>query len=354
MADSLGSALVLLGDPHLGASFHGETQLPPLSWGSWVRLLRFRGRFDRFFTERCVAHNKAIVAALPRYLRRELKAMREREGFPSFDFDQYVLLGDLVTWPSPASFAFLKEYVTRDDWAPGGGTRKVAGLHLAKDKIIVVPGNHDKLLRRDLNMFRDRFTGALDLESPPPQQAIVVRRRTPKHNFVFFVVDANRYTMDPELEVTMAARTHLASGIIGDSLVQQVGAAVERYASEDAIRVLVLHYAVDHYSATQLSQLPLNTVLPHEVAGLEQLLDAIPRGGVNFAVHGHLHRPGLYNHRGIPVVSVGTAFQRGPTGANDFYVIKIFESGQISAEHHIWAGTGFRRDPDETLSRPLN
>jgi predicted phosphodiesterase len=355
MADDVVSALVLLGDLHLGSSFHGETELPPLDWSTWTKLFGGKPRLDAFFSERCIAHNKAIMRALPRYLRRQLKQLRERQGFPAYEFDQYVLLGDLVTWPSPASFAFLREYITRDEWlADPADKRKTPGLHIKPDRLIAIPGNHDKLLRPDLGMFHDKFVTPLGLDCPEPQTALLIRTQTGKVPFVFLTIDASTYTTEKPLKVTRAARSHLAGGVVTDALLASVRSAADLLIEEhaDAVKIMVIHYPVDYAAAREGSALG-NLVVPHHVQDIDRLLDALPQGTIDFAVHGHLHNPGVYNHRGIPVVSVGTAFQRKAT-VNDVFLVKVFESGQIRAEHHVWHKTGFELDDNPKYHRALN
>jgi len=64
----------------------------------------------------------------------------------------------------------------------------------------------------------------------------------------------------------------------------------------------------------------------------------------------------LYNFHGMPTVSVGTATQssNGTAQPNAFHILKIKKSGQVFAEHHMCAGSGFVRDEDRSRSGPLN
>jgi predicted phosphodiesterase len=277
--------------------------------------------------------------------------MREDDGFHGYEFDQYLLIGDLVTWPSPAAFAFLCEYLVREEMKVSPGSAEtISGLKIRPEQLIAIPGNHDKLLRPDLEMFDAKFAQRLGLNTPPPQDATLIRRRISGRNFAFLSVDASRYTTDRPLLITPAARRHLASGDVTAPLLERVRQLALEIVADDAIRVLVVHYPVDYYTATNLSAVPMNLVVPHEAEGMAHLLEAT-RGAIDLAVHGHLHRPGIYRHAGIPVVSVGTTCQ-SQSEANGFYLIKMFESGQLFAEHHSWRGTGFAVDAG--LSQTLN
>jgi hypothetical protein len=352
---TLDSTLVFISDLHLGPSFHEETQVLPLDWSSWAAL--YRKNLDKFFSDNCIGHNKAIVRALPKYLRRLLVDLQKRGVYGRDSFDQCVALGDLVTWPSPDAFQFFTSYATSDRWRDPHSSSLLPGLDFkSNDKerqITVIPGNHDKLLRCNLNLFNTGVIKPLHLESISPQGASVIRRTIGTREFVFLAVDASTYTTERDLRVTRSARYHLAGGSISKALLEQVDGLAAQIAKEQAIRVLLIHYPINFGIASNLNGKAHNLFLKHDVDGIEKLLDTIPRGSIDFAAHGHLHIPGFYSYGGFPVLSLGTTLQRD-SSSNDFYLVTVSDSGQIRAEHHVWheSKTGFRHDP--SLSGRLN
>jgi hypothetical protein len=351
----LKSALLFVSDLHLGPSLREETEILPLDWASWIRLFGMLDDLDVFFTRHCASHNKAIVKALPRYLRSVLDKMQRHQGYARDTFDQCVFLGDLVTWPNPDAFSFFNEYVTRDRWVPAEGHSPIAGLDFKHDEqhrqVTVIPGNHDKLLRQNLSLFDVHVRKPLDLETIAPQGATIIRRRVAHNDFAFLAIDASNYTRAPELRVDRSARRHLAAGHVSDELLDQVTKLAAELKGTPGIRVLLIHYPVDFSTASTLGGALCNRLFPHDVKDIEKLLAAIPAGAIDFAAHGHLHNPGIYSHGGMSVLSVGTTFQLN-SPVNDFYVVTVSETDQIRAEHHVWTKTGFRKDP--VLSKRLN
>jgi folate-dependent phosphoribosylglycinamide formyltransferase PurN len=70
-------------------------------------------------------------------------------------------------------------------------------------------------------------------------------------------------------------------------------------------------------------------------------------------LHGHLHVPLLYNYNGVQVISVSTSTRVDENGQTGFYLIKVFDSGSIVAEHHLWTGVTYTPDPSNTLTKDL-
>ena len=348
---TLDSTLLFISDLHLGPSFHEETDTLPLDWPMWSRL--YRRRLDEFFADRCVAHNKVIVRALPRYVRRLIVALQRRGVYHRDTVDQCVALGDLVTWPNPDAFEFFRQYMTRDRWIDAQSSQRLPGMDIQPDGLTAIPGNHDKLLRQNLDWYNAYVSVPLGIEAVSPQGAQIIRRTVGSKQFAFLAIDASIYTTDPELRVTRAARYHLAGGSVSQALLTQVTVLARQMLTEEAIRVLLIHYPADFPIASGLNGFAHNVVLKHDVDGIGKLLSAIPQGAIHFAVHGHLHNPGLYSVGGFPVLSLGTTFQLGAS-VNDFYLVTVSDSGQIRAEHHVWSKdkTGFC--PDPSLSGRLN
>jgi hypothetical protein len=355
------AVFVVLSDLHFGRELlEHDVSLPPLSFPRVLRYLGWRRKIAKFFARRCVTHDPAIVKILPYYLEYVRSLLRE-EGYHRDQFDLFLLPGDQVTWADFQSFELLGDYLFLDRCTSAGFSCR--GLKLSPPVVSVVPGNHDKLLRADLDIYEQSLIRRLHLNEGPGKSGVYLTSiLVGGHDFVFVLVDTNVYdqtpmTLRPRMtrflakgavtkEQIAAARTKL------DTLAAhgQVDAAqVSDYRS--ATKILVAHHAFDGASVSGVPGLG-DLVVPHDSEGLDELLRAL-RDDVDLAVHGHLHTPSLYQRHGVPVVSAGTATQRaGEIGHNGFFLLKFYPSGQIAAEHHVWAGTNFR--PDKSCSGPLN
>jgi hypothetical protein len=74
---------------------------------------------------------------------------------------------------------------------------------------------------------------------------------------------------------------------------------------------------------------------------------------LSLALHGHLHRPLLYNFNDVQVISATTATRVDKSGKTGFFLIKVLDTGTIRAEHHVWTGVDYTPDPDQNLSRDV-
>jgi hypothetical protein len=114
---------------------------------------------------------------------------------------------------------------------------------------------------------------------------------------------------------------------------------------------MLVHYAVD------IKRLPRHkqwqeSVLPHQCEGLDDLVSELRhKFQLGAVLHGHIHVPCLYNHDGAQVVSATTTFGQG--GPNGFFVLKVLDTGEIRAEHHVWNGIRFAPDPDTSLNKSI-
>ena len=131
----------------------------------------------------------------------------------------------------------------------------------------------------------------------------------------------------------------------------QVDEARLRYKYDDAIKVAIVHYAVD-ISRLAGRRKWGERFLPHECQGLDDFVsDLRTEFKFSLALHGHMHIAGLYNHGGIQVVSATTTSEQN--GPNGFFLLKLLGTGEIRAEHHSWTGKRFTADPDASLTKQL-
>jgi len=373
LSQQVQAAFLVLSDLHFGAGLREGAEVPPLDTRNSLleralRLLNLdvRRTIERFIEEKCVAHDIQAVKELPRYLKQLLQKMRS-EGYESKEFDAYVLLGDLATWPSPGSYAFLRSYLTERRISAGDREYQVkwAGLGIHADqlrqRLVVIPGNHDKLLLTGLDLYHRHFLEPLGLP-PQPEAAgcYLLSRAVESREFLFILIDGSRYAAR-EMQVDASVRRHLACGEVTGVLHNEIfrrldrlqrgesvdGAQIQDFAR--ATKILVVHYAVD------LSLFPgLKTeslILPHECEALARLVsDLRTKVQLSLVLHGHLHIPKIYS-AGVPVIAASTTTQKG--GYNGFFVLKFLNTGEMRAEHHRWFGTGYLPDPDASLTRTI-
>lgn len=363
MPESLQAVLLLISDLHFGTDLLDEARGALLSAPSW---LKFReNRIQRFLNKRCGAHDISILKSLPRYLKRVLEDLSE-DGTRRDDFDLCLILGDVATIPSADSYHFLRGYLTQAEYQTGDSQLKhvCAGLNLKPSNIVAIPGNHDKLLQTDLRLYQQEFVGRLKVPTEPgPQHCFFSLRRVQTHEFLFIQVEASKYTSQDN-KLDLSCRDHLAGGEITPDLDQKIrmglrelkhGRKVDGISLENfshATKILLVHYAVDTNLVAGAGHLE-HLILPHGCDGLERLVETLS-SDIDLVVHGHLHRPMLYRHGGVPVIAIPTTAQRNSEGDNGFFILKLFKSGEIRAEHHRWFGTGFLRDDRAEFNQTLN
>ena len=353
-------AFVLLADLHFGDDFDREAELPPIEHTRLSTLLRAVSPANRFFARNCIAHDLAVVGALPRYLTKLFVEARQR-GFQGDTFDQFLLLGDIVTWPSQRSFTFARQYLSQDEYSPLEGVGHTRGLKIPAASVVTVPGNHDKLMSSDLDNYHRLFAGPLSGAAyPNPRRSHMVSRRIKNREVLFIILDANIYPVDA-LSLKASCRNHLARGSVAGEMIAEVRSKMtqlkdrvsvdeaELHDFEGATKILILHYAADHRAVWQRATPPANLLLPHTCRGVGSLVESLKQD-LDVIVHGHLHVPRIYRFHGVPVVSVPSMSQRG--ARNGFYVLR-FVDGDIRADYHQWARTGFAFDQSSALSCSL-
>jgi predicted phosphodiesterase len=229
--------------------------------------------------------------------------------------------------------------------------------------MIAIPGNHDKLLRNDLDIYDSWFVDQLRVDSVHRRGTRLVHRRIKERDFLFILLDANVYASN-RLTIGFRARKHLARGRVDESQLSELVEKLDKLRSGNnvdnvtipdfkrAFKILIIHYAVDAALVTGGGPDPIRYVLPHECDGVNEFISSLA-DYLDLAIHGHLHEPRLYNTAGVPIISVGTASQKGATMPS-FYLLKFERSGQVHAEHHIWKGQGFTKDLDPNMNRPMN
>ncbi len=355
MADSVRNALLVFSDLHFGVDFLREAEIDPVQT---PLLLKYAApKVRRFFEARCKAHDMAILTILPRYLKKVLRFLNQ-EGFVAPRFDLILLLGDLATYANGGSYTFLREYLMEETFKDSSGKtrRGVGGLHTGD--IIPIPGNHDKLLRKSLDLYYAQFCSLLRIEhQPKPQSSFFVSRTINGEEFLFVLLEASNFASE-DCKLDFAALSHLASGKVSRQLRCEVldkfrslknehhvdAARISDYPA--ARKILLVHYAVDDRVVLGPAPLPQELIVSHHCTGLDSLVESLA-DTLSLVIHGHLHRAKVYNHCGVPIISATTTSQ--VQGENGFFVLKFLSSGDIVPDHHKWARNGFAKDDSVDL-----
>lgn len=349
--DLLGS-VVLLSDLHFGprlrhADIKGFYVLPKLNLPRFAIIARHK--IEKYFKKHCGPHDFNVVSALPAYL----NYVKAKENIPDFDF--YLLLGDLVTWPLGTAYKLLVKYLTDDAVYDQDSGSFCKGLNIPTDKLAAIPGNHDKMCLKTLDYYNSYLSNPLRIARVPESSLVLIHRTFAGLDVLFILIDGNAYQKCDNLTLDHSFRSHLACGRIDDSLIDNLKtklSALETGKSVDgisinnfqnAIRILLVHYAADVMSVSSGPGGKVrNLVLPHDCFNIDKLISTF-RNQIDLLIHGHLHQPKVYAHNGMQVLAATTTTQIG--GYNGFYVLKIFPSG-LEALHYRWLGNDFGPDPD--------
>lgn len=327
------AAILHLSDLHLGKDFYDagtRDRADGINTSSVKSVLRHKGR------QLMQTHDGYIIPSLHLDIRRAAR----RLGAPDGAFDFCVVTGDISTDSSPEqrfTFArkFLTERLTATDAATGHSID--VGLDFAKERLLCVPGNHDKLRQQELHSY---LTGFADLPAALPYVQTV--RARSGQQFVFYGIDSNLYEED-----------NTAVGYVSPITLAWLNGAFENTAggaglNRDAVRVLLLHHHpadLNRFrSRSFFDYIPFVNVdsFTRLVEG-ERLLKAC-NGNVDIIMHGHEHFPIAFYEptSDCLVVSAGTAskFQADPNHKNSFHGL-AFSGRRFEAVQFNWDGARF-------------
>jgi predicted phosphodiesterase len=364
VAGAVDVAILLFGDFHLGSGYSAETRLPPLAFSRSLRLFRLDSKLERFFARKCVAHDAAILRSLPRYVQK-LWYELSMKGFSREKLDAALVAGDIVTWPSEDAFAFAASYLSAESVRSTDEltTHDAPGLRLG-DSLLAIPGNHDKLLCHNLDAYHTHFSSQLSLpEHPKAKGSYFVSKQFGGREVLFAMLDLSVYVGKGNARaLDLRSQRHLARGQVTNAMGSDLASAFQRLREgrrvddahlksfDQALKLLVVHYAVDRLAVTGgLPSVP-EWFVPHDCEGLAELVEQ-NTDSIDAVIHGHLHVPRVYNISGVPIVSLDSVSQQGEK--NGFFVLIVSKSGGLSVSHHVWNGATFHLDPDPEYTRPL-
>jgi 3',5'-cyclic AMP phosphodiesterase CpdA len=356
MSNELEAVIVLLSDLHFGNDLYDEAKGASCHLPWWLKFKQ--NKINEIFRRRCTAHDMGILKRLPRYLKYLLLEL----GRP--DFDLYLVLGDLATQPTGSSYSFLTKYLTQQAYVTGNGDSKheIAGLNIDPKKLILIPGNHDKLLQTDLKLYQQNMLLKLGKgPEPSPRGCHLQSLSIGIRQFLFVLVEASCYAKQKDV-LDLSFRDHLARGAIDEKLKLEIKRKLRRLKRgnevdqvrldnyDRTIRILMVHYAVDVARVLGTSSAIKSLGVPHQCDGLNDLVTDL-RSHFHLVIHGHLHQSRIYDQEEVPVVAITTTTQRG--GDNGFFLLKLFSNGDLLSEHHRWHQTGFLPDDRQEFNQTL-
>ncbi len=334
------AAILHLSDLHLGRDFSDvgtRDRADGINAPSVKSVVRHKGR------QLMQTHDSYIIPSLHLDVRRAAR----RLGAPGELFDFCVVTGDISTDSSPERrFTFARQFLTEQFKATdAAGQSFNVGLNFEKEKVLCVPGNHDKLRSQELEAY---LTGFADLPALLPYTHIA--QASSGQQFIFYGIDSNLYEED-----------NTAVGYVSPFTLAWLNGAFENTAAsgalkENAVRVLLLHHHpadLNRFrSRSFLDYLPfVNVESFTRLLEGERLLTAC-RGHVDIIMHGHEHFPIVFHEptSNCLVVSAGTAlkFQADVRHKNSFHGLAFsgrkFEAVQFNwngarfAPHYLWTG----------------
>jgi 3',5'-cyclic AMP phosphodiesterase CpdA len=294
------------------------------------------------------AHDDLLLLLLPLEVKRigALNRIRCRKAWPEHEapepFDRIVVSGDISTDATDeARFVFAHSFLTSKRSLSGGtyGVQASIGLGLPNDRLLCIPGNHDKMRETTLARFNTSFSG-----SPSPCNYVQFLKQFDRA-IVFIGMDSNAYSEGniARGEMDQARLSWLAEIL---SQMETTGLSQEEVVltpdeCAQAVKCLVIHHHVcdlsfrRRYFNLGRSFTWLN--------GSERLLKIIS-GKIQVVLHGHEHYPTHFVEResGAVIVSAGTTCQwHDKPLQNSFYNLTIFDDKTLQIEEFVWDGKSF-------------
>ena len=321
MPPAITAAVLHLSDLHLGKDpddYGSRWKSSGLNWRSVVNFFVNRGTVLQ-------CHDSYIFNGLGTEIYRVARTL----GVPGDAFEFHVATGDISTDVDPAErFDFARRYLTgrvrlNDSWSPG--------LDLNGGNLFCVPGNHDKMKRRNLAHYRASFDAL-----PQPLPYVHEAQARSGQRFVFFGIDSNLYD-----------KRTIARGLFDPATFGWLGENIERYGRHDGpdkpVRILLLHHhVVDLNQFTRQSRL---SAFKRSVEGRYTLLNEADRllglckDRVDIIMHGHEHFPIVLREpkSGCVVISAGTTseFQPNKEHHNSLHAV-LFHGRRFEVVRFDW------------------
>lgn len=270
------------------------------------------------------AHDPFIIASLHSNVRMAAR----RLGLAEDAFDLMVVTGDIsTTADSEERFKFARSFLTSSFKYENIDI----GLRFADDRVLCVPGNHDKMNEKTCARYLAHFD---NLPNKPPY---VLEKSCNGVRFVFYGIDSNLYE---EGNVALGKiRTETLAW-----LADRKDESQQDTTKPQAVRILLLHH--HPCDLNKLRKRTLKNWFTGRLSRLEdgdRLLD-LCKGWIDVIMHGHEHFPAAFRDdvSGAVVVSAGTTSESHlQKGRNSFFAL-VFQDGSVTVSDFRWGGGQFR------------
>ena len=354
--------IIVLSDLHFGLDIKQPSIVPTVRFRGWWRLLRPLGRyFRKEFQKSCDSHDDLILRRLDYELHRICGTHSKT------DYDQLIVCGDLATISDKDSYRFLRRFFSRITSDSAG----IYGLGIKnhREKMLAVPGNHDKLFDNNLSYYSDYY-GPRDQWKfcAPAQNGVHLVGRNlglQKVPFLFALFDSNHYQPPIYPFDPVATPLRTASGKIYASQLAELANKLDTldrgYPVDDATkehfregkRICVMHHPPDlnfYGPKTWMTRGSQGSALgqqliPHGCENIGQLFDTLQKFHFDLVLTGHMHQSRIYKYNGIPVIGCSTSSQlqttalRKRSARNALYVLRFDDQGVTHAECYNWDGS---------------
>lgn len=257
-------------------------------------------------------------------LRIELQMAARVVGAIDDAFDMYVVTGDISTTSTPSErFTFAQQFLLSTVRV---SPKFLAGLNLDPDRLVCLPGNHDKMQEATLERYLSAFG---ELPAAPP---FCLKRQIRGRTFLFFGIDSNLYK-----------EGNIAVGEISASTLGWLNEELTAYSDLDAVRILLLH----HHPAdlNRFRRASLFSALLGRFTVLEEgkrLLQSC-RGRIDVIMHGHEHLPVAFRDpiSEAVIVSAGSTMEWQPRSNKNSFHVLVFHDRELQIKQFNWSGARF-------------
>lgn len=270
------------------------------------------------------AHDPFIIASL----RTNIRMAARRLGLAEDKFDLMVVTGDIsTTADSEERFRFARSFLTSSFTYNSIDI----GLRFAEDRVLCIPGNHDKMNEETCARYLTHFD---DLPSKPPY---VLEKRFNGVRFVFYGIDSNLYE-----------EGNVALGKIRTETLAWLAERKDE-SQQDSARPLAVRILLLHHHPCDLNKFRKRTLMSWFTGRLsrleegDRLLD-LCRGWIDIIMHGHEHFPVAFRDdvSGAVVVSAGTTSESHLQKWRNSFFALVFQNDSVTVSEFRWGGGQFR------------
>jgi 3',5'-cyclic AMP phosphodiesterase CpdA len=364
MADKLLASILHLSDPHLGKSFDYPAQLLQQltgSAGQRVTPKRLRSAISRANFARglklqsgpfvALPHDQTVLRAVFRGIDgAQLQLCDRYDRFAGFDL--VVVSGDILT--EPFSVSSYDTFAYR--WLTGSLTDahgNLIGLKLPADRIVAIPGNHDRFHEVDDTIYSQSqiatqmpvIRGNVEPSQPGLRSYCAEFTTAGGGNLHFIGVDSNQY----------GDKTTLARGDISDDHIDAIVNYSKRITDPTALLVVALHHPPykltlkKHGLQNAIGSTLRIAAWDMELRNAERFCEKVGPMA-NMVIYGHLHFSEIWQDerdRGAVFAQAPTTVEIGDE-QQGFNIYLLFQDARGDIGVEVWQ---YLYDDDTTSFR---